>query len=44
VGQLARAVADAPGLEAANDALHELGVSTELDYERDAAGAVSPGA
>lgn len=44
VGRLAQAVADAPGLEEANDALHELGVSTELDYERDAAGAVSPGA
>jgi hypothetical protein len=44
VGRLARAVADAPGLEQANDALHELGVSTELDYERDAPGAVSPGA
>ena len=42
VGRLAQAVADAASLEEANDALHELGVSTELDYERDAAGAVSP--
>ncbi len=33
--RLAAAVADAPGLEAANDALHRLGVRTELDYERD---------
>jgi hypothetical protein len=31
---LARAVADADGLEAANDALNALGVRTELDYER----------
>jgi hypothetical protein len=44
VGRLAQAVADAASLEEANNALHELGVSTELDYERDAAGAVSPGA
>jgi hypothetical protein len=43
-GRLAQAVADAASLEEANNALHELGVSTELDYERDAAGAVSPGA
>jgi hypothetical protein len=42
VGRLAQAVADAASLEEANDALHELGVSTELDYERYAAGAVSP--
>ncbi len=42
VGRLAQAVADAASLEEANNALHELGVSTELDYERDAAGAVSP--
>jgi hypothetical protein len=37
VGRLARAVAEAPGLEEANDALHQLGVRTELDLERDAA-------
>jgi hypothetical protein len=37
VGRLARALADAPGLEQANEALHELGVRTELDLERDAA-------
>jgi hypothetical protein len=42
VGRLAQAVADAASLEEANDALHELGVSSELDYERNAAGAVSP--
>jgi hypothetical protein len=42
VGRLAQAVADAASLEEANDALHELGVSTELDYERDAAGVVTP--
>ncbi len=42
VGRLAQAVTDAASLEEANDALHGLGVSTELDYERDAAGAVSP--
>jgi hypothetical protein len=41
-GRLAQAVADAASLEEANNALHELRVSTELDYERDAAGAVSP--
>jgi hypothetical protein len=34
--RLARAVHDAPHLEAANDVLHELGVRTELDYEREA--------
>ena len=44
VGRLAQAVADAASLEEANDALQVLGVSTELDYERDAAGAISPGA
>jgi hypothetical protein len=38
-GRLAGAVADAGSLEEANDALNALGVSTELDYERDAAGA-----
>jgi hypothetical protein len=32
---LARAVNEAPHLEAANDVLHELGVRTELDYERE---------
>jgi hypothetical protein len=42
-GRLARAVADAGSLEEANDALNRLGVSTELDYEREAAGAVSAG-
>ncbi|MFZ0088545.1 MAG: DUF1152 domain-containing protein [Solirubrobacteraceae bacterium] len=36
-GRLARAVAVAPGLEQANEALHALGVRTELDLERDAA-------
>jgi hypothetical protein len=52
---LAQAVADASSLEQANDALNELGVGTELDYERQAAGvgrddgpaprrALSPGA
>jgi hypothetical protein len=35
---LARAVRDRPTLDAANDALHELGVRTELDYEREHAG------
>lgn len=38
-GRLARAVADEPSLELANDALHVLGVRTELDLERDAAAA-----
>ena len=33
--RLAAAVTDAPSLEAANDALHALGVRTELDAERD---------
>jgi hypothetical protein len=37
VGRLARAVGDAASLELANDALHALGVRTELDLERDAA-------
>ena len=37
VGRLARAVAGATSLEDANDALHELGVRTELDLEREAA-------
>jgi hypothetical protein len=37
VGRLARAVADAGSLEAANDALAALGVRTELDLEREAA-------
>ncbi|HEY4828241.1 MAG TPA: DUF1152 domain-containing protein [Solirubrobacteraceae bacterium] len=43
-GRLAQAVADTASLEEANDAMHELGVRTELDYERQAAGAISPGA
>jgi hypothetical protein len=34
VAALARAVADAEDLEAANDTLHELGVASELDFER----------
>ena len=38
--RLARAVHDAPHLEAANDILHELGVRSELDYEREASTAV----
>jgi hypothetical protein len=33
-GRLARAVANAESLEAANEALHALGVRTELDLER----------
>ncbi|HWE12386.1 MAG TPA: DUF1152 domain-containing protein [Solirubrobacteraceae bacterium] len=37
VGRLARAAWDAPSLEMANDALHALGVRTELDLEREAA-------
>jgi hypothetical protein len=41
-GRLAAAVANAGSLEEANDALNALGVGTELDYERDAAGTVSP--
>jgi hypothetical protein len=39
-GRLSRAVADAGSLEEANDALNALGVATELDYEREAAGMV----
>jgi hypothetical protein len=35
---LARAVRGRPTLAAANEALHELGVRTELDYERERAG------
>ncbi len=38
VGRLARAVDEAQSLEAANRALNELGVRTELDLEREAAG------
>jgi hypothetical protein len=34
---LPRAVADAPDLESARAALEELGIRTELDYERDRA-------
>ncbi len=34
VAALARAVMDADTIEAANDTMHELGISTELDYER----------
>jgi hypothetical protein len=37
-GELARAVAAASSLAEANDALHEIGVRTELDLEQDAAG------
>jgi hypothetical protein len=33
---LAAAVLDASSLEEANEALHERGVGTELDYEREA--------
>jgi hypothetical protein len=36
-GRLARAVSGAASLEEANDALHALGVGTELDWEREAA-------
>jgi hypothetical protein len=36
-GRLAKAVDDAAGLEQANDALHAIGVRTELDLEREAA-------
>ena len=39
VARLARAVRDAPSLEDANDALHALGVRTELDVERERAAA-----
>ena len=35
--RLAAAVRDAPDLDSANEALHVLGVRTELDYERDPA-------
>ena len=35
--RLAAAVREAPDLDSANEALHELGVRTELDYERDRA-------
>ncbi len=35
--RLAAAVRDAPDLDSANEALHALGVRTELDYERDPA-------
>jgi hypothetical protein len=38
-GRLARAVYGATSLDQANDALHALGVRTELDLERDAAAA-----
>jgi hypothetical protein len=38
VGRLAQAVSGARDLEEANRALNELGVGTELDYEREAAG------
>lgn len=37
VGRLARAVANATTLDGANDALHELGVRSELDLERERA-------
>ena len=37
-GRLAQAVADAGSLDDANDALNLLGIGTELDYEREAAG------
>jgi hypothetical protein len=37
-GRLARAVAGESDLDAANEALHRLGVRTELDLEREAAG------
>jgi hypothetical protein len=40
-GRLAQAVADANDLEDANRKLHELGVRTELDLEREAAGSVA---
>jgi hypothetical protein len=36
VAPLAAAVAEAPDLDAANEALHALGVRSELDWERDA--------
>jgi hypothetical protein len=34
VAQLAKAVGDAADLESANDILHEIGIATELDFER----------
>ena len=34
---LAHAVRDCSSLDAANEALHDLGIRTELDYERDGA-------
>jgi hypothetical protein len=37
-GRLAQAVGEASSLEEANDALNAIGVATELDYEREAAG------
>jgi hypothetical protein len=40
-GRLAQAVTGASTLEEANDALNALGVATELDYERDAAGSTA---
>ena len=40
IGRLANAVGSAGSLEEANDALHELGVLTELDLERKAAARV----
>jgi hypothetical protein len=40
VGRLARAVDGASSLEQANDALNDIGVSTELDLEREAAAAL----
>jgi hypothetical protein len=42
-GRLAQAVADAGSLEEANEALNVLGVGTELDYEREAAGSQPAG-
>jgi hypothetical protein len=42
IGRLAQAVAPAESLEQANDALHELGVFTELDLEREAAARAQP--
>jgi hypothetical protein len=44
VGRLARALMDAGSLEEANDALHALGVRTELDLERRAPETPEPGA
>lgn len=38
VGRLAQAISDASGLDDANRALNDLGVRTELDLEREAAG------